>query len=76
MVSAFAATVSDPLIQEAIALQGQEEARHARLLEYMIRHYDIQVSDRPAAILPANSRDEPGERSQTDPGAQLSVALW
>jgi hypothetical protein len=58
MVSAFAATVSDPLIREAISLQGQEEARHARLLEYMIRHYDIRVSDRPAAILPANLEPE------------------
>jgi hypothetical protein len=54
MVSAFAETVSDPLIREALALQGQEEARHARLLEFMFKHYDIKVPERPIAPLPAN----------------------
>lgn len=54
MVSAFAATVSDPLIREAIALQGREEARHARLLEFLINHYDIKIAERPTPVVPQN----------------------
>lgn len=52
MVSAFAQTVSDPLIREAIALQGREESRHARLIEFLINHYDIKVSERPVPVVP------------------------
>jgi hypothetical protein len=52
MVSAFAKTVNDPMIRAAIALQGREEARHGRLLEYMINRYGIQVADRPAPVVP------------------------
>lgn len=33
----------DPLIREAIALQGFEEGRHAALLERLTRRYDIPV---------------------------------
>jgi hypothetical protein len=54
MVSAYATTVSDPVIQEAIALQGIEEARHARLIEFLINHYDIKISERPAPEVPSN----------------------
>ena len=54
MVSAFAETVSDPLIKEAIALQGREEHRHARLIEYMINHYDIEIKPPPEVKLPQN----------------------
>ncbi len=54
MVSAFAETVSDPTIRAAITLQGKEEARHARLLEFLIDHYNIQISERPVPKLPQN----------------------
>ncbi|MGA7932219.1 MAG: ferritin-like domain-containing protein [Kovacikia sp.] len=54
MVSAFAETVSDPMIREAIALQGREEARHARLIEYLIRRYDVKITEPPAPVVPAN----------------------
>ncbi len=46
-VTAFADTLTDPLIREATALQGIEEARHARLLEEMLRVYGIAVEERP-----------------------------
>ncbi|NJK29608.1 MAG: ferritin-like domain-containing protein [Acaryochloris sp. RU_4_1] len=52
MVSAFAQTLTDPLIQEAIALQGREEHRHARLLNHLIKRYDIQVSPLPDIAVP------------------------
>ncbi len=51
MVSAFAETVTDPLLREAIALQGREEARHALLLEVMMERYTIDIK-RPEVTLP------------------------
>lgn len=42
-VQALAPLVSDPLIREAIALQGFEEGRHAALLQRLTKIYDIQV---------------------------------
>ncbi len=54
MVSAMANTIDDPEIRAAIALQGEEEARHARLIECLIRHYNLQVEEPPAPILPKN----------------------
>ncbi|MDX2099646.1 MAG: ferritin-like domain-containing protein [Leptolyngbyaceae cyanobacterium bins.59] len=41
MVSAFAATIDDPLIREAVALQGREENRHGRLIRYMTERYNL-----------------------------------
>lgn len=43
IVEAFAATLTDPLIHRAVALQGVEETRHAALLREMIRRYGIDV---------------------------------
>ncbi len=54
MVSAFAATISDPLLREAIALQAMEESRHGRLIKFFINHYDIQISEPPEPVLPSN----------------------
>lgn len=54
MVSAFADTVDDPMIREAIALQAVEEARHGRLLEFLINHYEVPLSEPPAPQVPAN----------------------
>jgi hypothetical protein len=54
MVSTFAKTVSDPLIREAIALQGREETRHGRLLKFLIDHYGIQLPEQPDPQVPAN----------------------
>jgi hypothetical protein len=47
IVAAYAATISDPLVREAVALQGLEEARHAELLRVMIRRYGITAEERP-----------------------------
>jgi hypothetical protein len=35
----------DPLLREAIAMQGYEEKRHAELLESLMQHYGIPVPD-------------------------------
>ena len=53
-VAAFGAAEKDPLMSEAIALQGYEEERHFRILELMTAHYGIPVTRR-------------GEPKRTDP---------
>jgi hypothetical protein len=47
IVAAYTQHVPDPLIREAIALQGREEARHARLLAVMIERYGIDAPEAP-----------------------------
>jgi hypothetical protein len=47
IVQAFAKTIDEPLVREAVDLQGKEEARHADLLREMIRRYDIVVVEQP-----------------------------
>jgi hypothetical protein len=44
-VQAMAEAEPDPVLREAIALQGYEEHRHAALLESMLAHYAIAVPD-------------------------------
>jgi hypothetical protein len=47
IVDAFAATIDDPVVKAAVALQGLEETRHAALLRVMIRRYGIEASEQP-----------------------------
>jgi hypothetical protein len=47
IVAAYTQYVPDPLIRKAIALQGREEARHARLLAVMIKRYGIDAPEEP-----------------------------
>jgi hypothetical protein len=49
MVSAFAQTLGDPVIREAVALQGYEETRHARLIQHAIERYGIEAVEVPVA---------------------------
>jgi hypothetical protein len=58
MVSAFAETITDPMIREAIALQAKEEARHGRLLEFLIKHYDVSIDQPPAPKVPPHISQE------------------
>ncbi len=44
----------DPLVREAIALQGFEEDRHAALLDRLTRHFGIPVARRTAPPAPAD----------------------
>jgi len=53
-VNSFTETITDPLIREAIALQGLEEARHGRLFRFLIARYGVEISGRPPAALPQN----------------------
>lgn len=53
-IDAYKQTITDPLVREAIALQGYEEARHGQLLQYMIGHYDIKPKGKPLKPIPHN----------------------
>ncbi len=45
LVTGFAATQDDPLLREAIALQGVEEDRHGRILAHMLARYGLTVHE-------------------------------
>jgi hypothetical protein len=47
IVAEFVKTIQDPVIKEAVALQGLEEARHAKLIRVMIEKYGIDAAERP-----------------------------
>jgi hypothetical protein len=44
----------DPLLREAVTLQGYEEARHAAVLDSLLRHYEIRIPPLSVPPLPAN----------------------
>ena len=52
IVKAFTGTVIDPVLRQAIALQGEEEARHAELIKVMINRYGIDAHEVPLETLP------------------------
>jgi hypothetical protein len=47
IVAAYGGTIGDPLVREAVLLQGFEEARHAELLRLMIGRYGVAAEERP-----------------------------
>jgi hypothetical protein len=53
IVEAFIPQVDDPLVREAVAMQGLEEARHARLIRVMIDRYGIDATEQPMETFPA-----------------------
>jgi hypothetical protein len=52
IVATFTPTVKDPLVREAVALQGVEEARHAHLLRVMIDRYGLDATEQPLETFP------------------------
>ena len=54
IVAAFTPTVRDPLVRQAVALQGVEETRHAQLIRVMIDRYGLQVTEQPIEALPSD----------------------
>jgi hypothetical protein len=56
MVTAFAKTLTDPLIAEAMAIQGVEETRHGELLAVMLERYGIPVKPKPLPKLDDSER--------------------
>lgn len=58
MVEAFAKTIEDPLIKEAIELQADEETRHGRLIRFLIDRYEVKIQDPPPVELPKNIEND------------------
>lgn len=54
IVAAFTPTVQDPIVREAVALEGDEETRHANLIRVMIDRYGLDATEQPMEKLPAN----------------------
>ncbi len=54
IVDAFTPQVTDPLVREAVALQGLEEARHAALIRVMIDRYGLDATEQPLERFPAD----------------------
>jgi hypothetical protein len=54
IVAAFTPMVEDPLVREAVALQGVEEARHADLIRVMIKRYGLDATEQPIETFPPN----------------------
>jgi hypothetical protein len=52
IVDAFTPHVTDLVVQEAIALQGFEERRHADLIRVMIERYGIDATAQPLEAMP------------------------
>jgi hypothetical protein len=52
MLSGFAQSEPDPLVREALELQGYEEDRHGRILEHMIEKYGLTAAPDVAHKLP------------------------
>jgi len=54
-VQALARVESDPVLREAIGLQGYEEARHSQMLDLLTRTYGIPVTKRPEPPAPPDA---------------------
>ena len=52
LVTAYAESVRDPLLREAVALQGHEESRHARLLDVLTGRYAIEACSDDDGLVP------------------------
>jgi hypothetical protein len=57
MVTAFARTLEDPVIREAVAVQGVEETRHGRLMAHVVERYGIDAPLLPLTDPPAVKDD-------------------
>jgi hypothetical protein len=54
VVAAFTPHVVDPVVREALALQGMEETRHAEVIRVMIDRYGLDATEQPLEPLPAD----------------------
>lgn len=53
MVTDFAASLSDPLIRSAVALQGAEERRHGRMIRTLVDRYGLTCRTGPPELAPS-----------------------
>lgn len=55
MVTDFAATLRDPLIREAVALQGAEEKRHSRMVGALVERYGLNATSEEPKLEPTEN---------------------
>ena len=55
MLDGFAKTEADPLVRQALELQGYEEARHGRILAFMVQKYGLNVNPRDVSEPPSRA---------------------
>ncbi|HEY1975757.1 MAG TPA: ferritin-like domain-containing protein [Candidatus Baltobacteraceae bacterium] len=55
MLDGFSRMERDPLVRQALELQGFEEARHGRILAHMVKKYDLNVSPRDVSEAPSRA---------------------
>jgi hypothetical protein len=54
-VSTYAASVDDPLLREAITMNGDEEARHKVVLSKLVQAYGIEIAPEPPYPAPEDA---------------------
>jgi len=54
-VATYAATVKDPLLREAIEMDGAEEARHKHVLSHLVAAYGIELAPEPEYPAPRDA---------------------
>ena len=54
-VKTFAATVNDPLLREALEMDGGEEARHKVVLSKLVEAYGIKLAPEPEYLAPKDA---------------------
>jgi hypothetical protein len=54
IIEAFAPTIPDPLVREAMELMAEEERRHERLVRHLIARYGIVIEARDIPPLPSD----------------------
>jgi hypothetical protein len=52
IVNSFTPQITDPVVREAVALQGLEEERHAKLIRVMIDRYGLEATEQPLETFP------------------------
>jgi hypothetical protein len=55
MVTGYGATIKDPLIREAVELQGLEEGRHGRMIATMVDRYELGAVAKPPQLEPTEA---------------------
>jgi hypothetical protein len=55
-VQALGEEETDPLLKEAISLQGYEEQRHSEVIQLLIRHYGIELGRKEEPTRPPNPK--------------------
>ncbi len=53
-VTTYAATVTDPLLRQALTMNGGEEARHKQVLSKLVEAYGIELAPEPEYVAPAD----------------------